>query len=1412
VSSEEPPAASPEPSPPDARPHVLRRVWRVIRGVLTLAAVVIAVAFVTVFSVDLGPWVRARAEQEGAKFLKRDFTIGRISARLLRGQFIIEDLKIGGLTPEARPFFTAKKLTLSVPWWSIIRRELIVESVDLTDWDMFVQSFPDGRHTFPRFARDTPPSQGPRRFVTTVRIVRASRGRFTYDDQGSSWSIAAPNLNMVISKAGEYRGEAGFKGGLVQIGQFEPMWANMHSRFKIDGGQVLFDRIDLTTDGATSAITGTTDLARWPEQFYQVRSRVDFTRMRELFFARDKFTLAGDGQFVGSFHLFKGGRELKGTFASEEARLNQWRFPALQGSLLWVRDRFEVTNASSAFASGDMSFDFSMKPLGDKERRGQARFDVKYEGVDLTQVTDTLELQGVRLAGLATGRNLLEWPLGRFRDRHGDGEISVQPPAGVTLQARQRERPRETAAQTQIQAQTRAHPQAGGPRTAAPATRGPRGNASAVAAAIRAAGPAFDATPFRAPLAIGGQLRYRYDPSWIDVAPGWVATPRTYVEMQGRTAWGGQSQMPFHVTSGDWQESDRVLAGIITAFGSPTRAVLVGGTGTFDGVMTGAFRRPRVEGQFTGDRMRAWDVEWGRTDARLVIENQYADIANAVITRGESRMDLEGRYSLGFPRRDGGEEINARVRLTKRPVADLKHAFNIDDYDVDGALTGEFHIYGRYQRPYGFGRLTLDRGVAYGESFDTASAGLRFEGEGVRLDAIRAAKGGGEITGAAYLAWTGSYSFNADGRRIPVERVDAMTYPELPLFGMLQFSASGSGTFDNPRYDVRGRIDDLFVVDEGIGQVTGRLSVRDNVLTIEQLEAASPRLAVSGTGRVNLTPSADAEITLRFSDTSLDPYVRVFEPRLSPFTTAIVSGTVQVRGALRDRARLRVDGTVEDIDLRLFDYRLRNDGPVRLSLANEVARVERLKFVGDGTTLELFGDVGLKTDRVRIRALGDANLGILQGFFREIRSSGSTEIQAEITGPIASPVIVGAATVRDGRIRYFGLPHSLEAVNGRVEFDAGGVRLDGLTGRMGGGDIRFGGRLGLRRAAVDSFAITAMGRDMQLRYPEGFRSRIDADLALRGHISNPILSGAVQVRDSVWVKSIDTEGTGIFGFAATGGGGAVRSTGGGAAAAAFPLRFDVRIDAPSSLRIENSTARLVSSAELTLRGTYDKPALFGRADINRGEIYFEGNRYVVTRGTLDFSNPSRIDPFFDIEAETQARTPGQIYRVLFRVSGTRERFVWDLSSDPPLASVDILALLFGEARDVRDSDLRALRERDQTEQELIASRAARLLTSPLTSEVGRVVKKTFGVDSVQIAPSLGDLSSQQSARFSPTARLIIGKRISDRLFLTYAQPLTSSRPEQLVLVEYNHSDRLSWIISRNEDETYALDVRVRHVF
>ena len=80
-----------------------------------------------------------------------------------------------------------------------------------------------------------------------------------------------------------------------------------------------------------------------------------------------------------------------------------------------------------------------------------------------------------------------------------------------------------------------------------------------------------------------------------------------------------------------------------------------------------------------------------------------------------------------------------------------------------------------------------------------------------------------------------------------------------------------------------------------------------------------------------------------------------------------------------------------------------------------------------------------------------------------------------------------------------------------------------------------------------------------------------------------------------------------------------------------------------------------------------------------------------------------------------------------------------------------------------------------------------------------------------LTPSLIDPNAQ-SSRFDPAARLTIGKRLSERLYLTYSRSVSSTTQDQIILLEYDQTDRLSWILSRNEDHTYALDIRMRHAF
>ncbi|MSO56417.1 MAG: hypothetical protein EXQ55_05775 [Acidobacteria bacterium] len=1313
--------------------------FRVTQVGVAIVAVALAVAIVTTLTVDLGPSLRALTEGQGSRLIQRPMHIGRLSVRLFTGKFVLEDLVIEGLAPADRPFLHAKRIDVSLTWDAMWHREILLDSIEMSDWQMVVEQWAGGRHNFPKFN-----SGGARRtFVTTMQYVRTRRGQVSFEDHGTPWSAVARNLDISVSKVAGYRGQATFSDGTVTIQNYVPMRTDMKAVFRVDGGILHFERITLRTDGAESFVTGDVDIAHWPEQTYQVVATVDFHRMRELFFASENFTLSGEGRFNGTFHLYQNGRRLAGSFDSDELGLDlgdhDYRFPMLKGRLVWLPDRFDVLNTTSQFYGGTTSLRYAISGLGTPQP-ARARFDADWEGVDLADYSDFLRMDGLRLAGRWSGRNRLEWPLGRFREHEGDGVSDV-----------------------------------------VAAGRTPLGH-----------------------VPIAGHLTYRYDREWVDLANGRFSSPATDVTFSGRTAWGGNSRIPFHVTSADLQESDRVLAGIMTAFGAPTRVITVGGSAEFSGTLFESFERPRIEGTFTAEHLKAFDVDWGTGKAALVLQNSYADVTGGRVQKDAGEIVVDGRFSLGFPRRDRGEEMNGRIRVAKWAASDFKRAFEIDDYDIEGLVSGEYHLYGPYEGPFGFGTLTVDRGVAYGEPFDTASGSLRFEGNGVRIDGIKLSKSGGSGEGAAFVGWNGTYSFNANGRRIPMDSVAAVRYPEVPLTGLLEFTADGSGTFDVPHYQFLAQIRDLFVKDEGIGVVTGRLEVRGTDMTLE-LDAASPRLAVSGTGRISLTEEQNADLTLRFTDTSLDPYARAYEPRLSPFTTAVGSGTLRIVGELAHPDRVVVDALFEQLQLRLFDYPLRNAAPIRAVMSKRVLQIDEMRFLGDGTELDVSGSVDLDARRIAGLARGGANLGILQGFYRDIRSSGQAQLTAQVSGSLDAPIILGQTTITDGRLRHFSLPHSLEQVNGSLLFDSRNIRLDGITARVADGQIGFDGRIGLDGYTPSDLALTATGRNMRLRYPENVRSEIDADLSLTGRVSAPVLSGTVTVQNAVWTTRFDTGGN-PFDFGSRG----APVVSGVAASDAIPIRLDVRVIAPGTLRIENNDAHIVSSADLTFRGTYDRPIVFGRAEISRGEFIFEGRRYLVTRGMLDFTNPVRIEPTFDIAAETQVRVPGQTYRVTLSASGTMQRLRPVFTSDPPLPAIDVASLLLGDVATSADADLRALQRPDLTEQQLIQARVARMLVSPISGEIGKVVEQTLGVDTFQLTPLVSN-ATQQSSRFNPSARLTIGKRISNRAYLTFSRSISTSS-DQIILLEYDQSDRISWILTRNEDNSYALDIRVRKEF
>ena len=1402
---QEPTATGPEgpevpgtPSGPPARVRGRKRRFakRWSRRFSLLAIALFAGLFVTFFTVDIGRihlfgWdIRRAAEFGASKYLERPVHIGQVLSYVTPGHFEFRDFVIEGPTKDDRPFFQAKRMIVNVPWWTLFRRDVYLD-INLYDWRMVVEKSADGTVKLPRLTRKNDPNKPPGQPWNAKRIdVYCHDGEFIYDDHQTPWSVRGPNLQFsIVRSLGTFYGSASFSKGLVKIQDFVPMHADFSTRFQLKGSQVDLKHIDLLTDGAESHISGYVDFGKWPDQEYRIQSTVDFNRMRELFFAKSDFRLSGQGRFNGIFKIFKDNPKkesfnLSGLFKSDEAGLGvkntEWRLNDLDGELEWSSNHFVVKRADSSFLGGRMKMTYGLEPVG-SGRGSTASLTADYSEVDAYLFTRQFGFTALEPQGRMRGHTTMVWHNGQFTETmQGQGATVITPPAGHSVAA------------SELPAESKEIP--------------------------RPAGQFVAYQPF-GEFPIGGNTAYRFTWTTLDFDESWVATPSTYVKFSGH-ARGGDVHVPFHVTSHDWQTSDRLFSAIMTNFNHPVGAIPVGGRGTFDGTMTKAFNAPRIEGKFSGDQMWAWDQNWGTATGDIAIENSYLDIVSARIGSGEKgSITTSGRYSIGY-RSDPGDEINATIHALGVPLDALKKAFGLKDWPVDGTLVAaDVTLRGQYAKPGGSGRMRIEQGVAWGEPFDFATGDLTFGGDGsVTLKRVVVGKGKGNVSGSASLNWANdTFDLSATSDGLPVEELKTFRLEKAPLTGQLSFNARGYGTFDSPTWEIGNvHVPDLYVGDEGLGDFYASVRLSNRLLTLESLKigSATSRLYVKDChGTINLIDQYNSTLRCDFEQTSLDPYLKFVGSDL-PFSRIIISGNASASGPLMDPKHLSVNVGVKTAELKLFDYDLANpiDQPIELSFHDNTFWLDRVNFEGKGTKLQFKGSVSDTARTVDIQASGTASLEVLHVFYPNLNSTGDAELQASFAGTFDAPILEGRADIKNGRIRPEGAP-GLSQIIGRITMSNGQISVDGVRAMLGEGPVTFGGGIVLDGYRPARFALRATGDSMIMRgayIPEGLQATVNAMLRFEGPVSAPTLHGEVNVlRANYTLRNRPEQGYfSLFSGLASDSNqtlGAVSE----AAPSASPISLDITIRAPTMLLVDSQSinAQIYGSALITVTGTFDKPVVSGRVDIDRGSWNLNGNKISLLPGSIDFSNPDKLEPFFDLTAESRIYASGQTYHITVRLTGTMAKFTPSISSDPFLSEMQIVNLLMGDTSDAGAAELRSLNATQEEQAKAISAVGATILLSPVTASLGSAIQRVTTLNA-NVVPILGSESTLQT--LNPTARIVLGRPISDRVYLTYSRTLSGTQNE-LILVEYEQNDKLSWVLSRNEDKTFALDFRVRFV-
>ncbi len=883
---------------------------------------------------------------------------------------------------------------------------------------------------------------------------------------------------------------------------------------------------------------------------------------------------------------------------------------------------------------------------------------------------------------------------------------------------------------------------------------------------------------------VSGRFEWRADKGVERFEKGDFRTASTWARIAGLVDADDRADLGLDAESVDLAATDGLLVRLRRALGvrGAEGSGLVG-TGAFQGRWRGTLGSPVFEGRFSGKQIGYLGVVWGAAEWAGSATSDEIVSRSLVLRRPGGEIWLDGRMETGdYGLRDG---MDLRVRVHQWPAPDFIHAFGWK-MEAGGLLTGEAVVSGRRSAPVGSVHVSSAEGHWWAIPFEALEVAAQLRGAASEISSGHARVGGGDVSFKGVRTADGSYDAVAEAQDVDAGGLLAPLAPGAPWGGRVSGRFALVGPLDHPRITAEVASPHLFLGDEGLGSVEGTLGGGEDGAATVDIRCHSPRVDLSASGRVAL--SAPHLASLRFStrDTSLDPFVRAVYPKLPSAVAIVTSGEARLEGPLDSPEGLEADIALPAFEIGLPEFQVRSREPLRARLSHGSLEVRDLHLTGEGTDLAVSGNAAVVGDGpVALSARGAADLGVLGGLSRRLRARGAASLALQIAGTRRQPTVEGRLDIDGAGVRAPGFPHGLENVHGALRFTEATAELLETTGTVGGGNVTLEGQAAYGPGRTPSFEVRASGRGMALRYPEGLRSVVDADLRIFGDEVTQWVAGDIDVRQAAWTKRYDLASELLAG-------GPVSEVTGGSGTS---VRLDVKVHAPATLTVDNNLATLVARADLTLQGTEASPVVLGRAEIDRGRVYFQGNTYVIRRGTIDFANAQKIDPLFDIEADTRLRS----YRITLKVNGTLERVYPTLTSDPPLSAVQILNLLAGA-----DENTVASLQSQADQARLAATGAATLAAGKIAEEVGleRGAEKLFGLNRFSIDPSVVRATN-------PTARLTVGKRITPDLNVLYSVDLRGTEG-RIFSMEYTLSDRLSVLLTSSDLDGVGFDVRLRH--
>jgi translocation and assembly module TamB len=229
---------------------------------------------------------------------------------------------------------------------------------------------------------------------------------------------------------------------------------------------------------------------------------------------------------------------------------------------------------------------------------------------------------------------------------------------------------------------------------------------------------------------------------------------------------------------------------------------------------------------------------------------------------------------------------------------------------------------------------------------------------------------------------------------------------------------------------------------------------------------------------------------------------------------------------------------------------------------------------------------------------------------------------------------------------------------------------------------------------------------------------------------------------------------------------------------------DLQVIIQKNVWLRHRNANIELSGDLrVMKASGGDPRLTGVIESVRGWMVFQGRRFTLSEGRLEFTGGDKIDPVLDIVAEHRVNN----YLVKVIVKGTSEKPTLTLASEPQLDQADILSLL------LFNKPVSAL---DKGEQASLQQNAIGIVGGFAATKIGQAVAESLGLQNLGVDIGSIDFSGD-SVRY--------GQYVGGDTFVSVSQEISGKYGRE-VSAEYQITPNWRFSVSSRTEGPDGVDL------